>query len=286
MATKNNISTGIEKIKAAAKNPANSKLFDAFITGALSEDTVNPVYMDTDVEFSDVELENVCKLLTRERIGAYQNDVERSAKELITKYLKYVCSDETDDQVIEINKSVMTDILGEFSPDIYEDDDALKISVSVLFRNVFKTVFGTPVETEGCQTAATTAANESVNVDNSDVVNQLVIKTPEISKDKLAELQIAFDDMKVGNMSKTAFYNIVKGVTSDKDILNNVKEKLLSIKVDRKDEPKFINNTSKPVSKVESTQEKPKAMNTLAFEAALHTLETCRKRVDKSLYGV
>ena len=233
MSKKTNVNTGVERLKAAAKNPANGKLFDAFITGALDESVVDPSYTEIEIDFSDEEIENVCKLLTRGRIGAYQNDTNRSATELIAKYLKLVNGDQKD-PVVEANMAVMTDILDNFSPDVYEDDYALSMSVSALFKNLFQTVLGTPVVVTD-DTPMSTAANESVKVDEPDTddkaVLPVVVENDELSSNDIKELQMSFNDMKDGKISKTEFYKVVKEVVNDERILEQMLDIINKIKV-------------------------------------------------------
>ena len=174
MAKKTNVNTGIERLKAAAKNPANSKLFDAFITGDLDETVVDKFYLNTDIEFSDEEVENVCKLLTRERIGAYQNDTNRSASELLDRYLNAVTDgDHVKDKVIEANMDIMTDVLQSVDPKHEMDDEiALGISAAALFRNIFMVVMGTPAT---IKEEMVTAANESVEVEETKMDEKAVV---------------------------------------------------------------------------------------------------------------
>lgn len=251
MANKQNTSTGVEKIKAAAKNPANSKLFDAFITGALDESVVDKSYMNTDIEFSTEEVENVCKLLTRERIGAYQNDTNRSASELLEKYLDVVVDgDHANDKIIDANMSIMTDVLNSIDPDHNLDDEtALQISAAALFRNIFMVVLGTPAV---IKEDVSTAANESVKVEEPKAEETVVVVEPnkELSDVNLKELQMAFEDMKSGKLSKTDFYQLVKNLISDERILEQMLDIISGFKTI--EEPKAVEKV------VEKIEEKPK----------------------------
>ena len=241
MANKNNVSTGVEKLKAAAKNPANSKMFDAFITGELNENVVDSLYMSFDIDFSNEEVESVCKLLTRGRIGAYQNDTNRSAEELISRYLDVVVDgDHVNDSIVEANMGIMTDVLKSVDPENTDDEMALIISAAAIFRNIFKVVLGTPVTVKE---DVVTAANESVKVDSKveetikpEVVDEVVNSTkvldlPAISPMYVEKLQGAFNDMMAGNLSKANFYKLAKEIITDEKELEKIKEGLKHLKI-------------------------------------------------------
>ena len=217
---------GVSRVKAAAKNPAVSQLFDKFITGGFDPNVVPESYTNFDVELSDNETENVCKLLTRSRINAYKNDINRSGKELIAQYLKAVNDDEKD-PVVFANKVIMTELLGHFDPEIYEDDDALKITVAALFRTVFKDVVGIPVEVKEAanDSATVTETTEVVKEDIpkvevvTDNEEPAIVKEETIDKEGLDKIQVDFKSLVDGKITKEDFIKTVETSVKDERVV-------------------------------------------------------------------
>ena len=279
---------GVSRVKAAAKNPAVSQLFDKFITGGFDPNVVPESYTNFDVELSDNETENVCKLLTRSRINAYKNDINRSGKELIAQYLKAVNDDEKD-PVVFANKVIMTELLGHFDPEIYEDDDALKITVAALFRTVFKDVVGIPVEVKEAanDSATVTETTEVVKEDIpkvevvTDNEEPAIVKEETIDKEGLDKIQVDFKSLVDGKITKEDFIKTVETSVKDERVVNAVKENLNNTKTPDSEETTALTTTVNMKRIPESTS--PKKMGAVDMDWDLKVFAKLAEKRDALL---
>ena len=145
---------GIFRLKEASRHPANRKLFNAIINGELDESVVNPSYVDVNIEFVNDELDSVCRCMTRDKIKAYQNDINKSAQDLANQFLSAL---NDDTHAAKVTNSVINDLSAVFNDDDDEDETARIITMS-LIRCALKGALDTRM-------AVKAAANESNVID-------------------------------------------------------------------------------------------------------------------------
>ena len=149
-----NTEKGIFRLKEASRHPANRKLFNAIINGELDESVVNPSYMDVEIEFINDELDSVCRCMTRDKIKAYQNDINKSAEDLANQFLSAL---NDDNHAAEVTNQVINDVGESFNEE--EDTDMVaRIVTMAIIKSALKSVLNT-------RTAVKAAANESTVVD-------------------------------------------------------------------------------------------------------------------------
>lgn len=120
---------GIFRIREAGKNPANKKMFNAIANGELNENIVDNSYTMVDIEFVDNELDCVCRVLTRDKIQAYANDIDRSVETLANQFIQGL---NVKDAATEVTQKIVDDVAATFD---HDDDEIKKIVVMSVIRN-------------------------------------------------------------------------------------------------------------------------------------------------------
>lgn len=127
--TNNGTPKGIFRIREAGKNPANKKMFDAIINGDVDENIVDGCYTEIDIEFVINELDCVCRVLTRDKIQAYPNNINHSIETLANQFIQGL---NTKDVATEMTQKIVDDVAATFESD---DDDVKRIVVMSIIRN-------------------------------------------------------------------------------------------------------------------------------------------------------
>lgn len=148
---------GIFRIREAGKNPANKKMFNIIANGELDENIVDKSYTMVDIEFVDNELDCVCRVLTRDKIQAYANDIDRSVETLANQFIQGLAF---KDNASEITQKIIDDVAATFD---HDDDEIKKIVVMSIIRNAI-------IGATDIVKTVNVAANDSEVVEDSETI--------------------------------------------------------------------------------------------------------------------
>lgn len=155
---------GIFRIREAGKNPANKKMFDAIANGELDENIVDKSYTMVDIGFVDNELDCVCRVMTRDKIQAYANDIGRSVETLANQFIQGLS---VKDNASEITQKIIDDVAATFD---HDDDEIKKIVVMSVIRNAV-------MSATGIVKTVNVAANDSEVVEEVQTVDAEITET-------------------------------------------------------------------------------------------------------------
>lgn len=231
---------GIFRLKEASRNPANRKLFNAIINGELDESVVHPSYTDVNIEFVGDELDSVCRCMTRDKIKAYQNDVNKSAQDLANQFLSAL---NDDNHAAKVTNSVITELSSIFNDDDDEDEIARIITMS-LIRWALKGALDT-------RTAVKAAANESNVVelvkDSSETpCTDLVVVDGGNDTTKITDIWEAIDNDPV--VSKIIGDERLSHIT-DNRLIKSIVQLMLYVDGENPDADEIISELNNPVLK-------------------------------------
>lgn len=147
-----NTDKGITRLRSAAANPAVRKMFDAIISGGIDKNVVDPDYINNNVEFLKDELDCVCRVMTREKITAFKNNINLSAANFADQFIKGL---DVKDHASDSAKEVIDDVASLYDE---ETDDVRAIVIMSVIRNALMDALDT-------RTVVKSAANESVIVE-------------------------------------------------------------------------------------------------------------------------